>query len=159
MFVVYFICVCSSELNSPPKRNGLENISEIVDHLWTCGILFSIYYALRHTYSNLTYNLGLIWEAEPLRCLLAKQSFCESHQVIVLCNSSGFGHVTKWLGNFIFSAMEKRLEKCWIYGMLMFVLFKFEYLLCRIFTLNIKALTQLRNCHIVAKKKKKKTLA
>ena len=69
-----------SELNPSPKHSRLwailvirkctdphfKNRPEIVDHPGTFGILFSTYYALGHTYSNLTYYLGWIdkekWE-------------------------------------------------------------------------------------------------
>ncbi len=71
-----FIRVCSPGPNLSPKRNGLwailairvctdphfKNRPEIVDHLGTFGILFSTYYALGHTYCNLTYYLGwIVW--------------------------------------------------------------------------------------------------
>jgi len=39
-----------------------KNPPEIVDHPGTSGILFSTYYALGHTYFNLTHCLGwLVW--------------------------------------------------------------------------------------------------
>jgi len=75
-FLTLFTHVCSSELNPPPKRNELwtilavivctdphfKNLLEIVDHPGTFGILFSTYYALGHTYFNLTYSLGwIVW--------------------------------------------------------------------------------------------------
>ena len=75
-FLTLFTRVCSSELNPRPMRNGLwailafivctdphfENLPEIVDHPGTFGILFSTYYALGHTYFNLTYYLGwIVW--------------------------------------------------------------------------------------------------
>ncbi len=53
----------NSEMNPSPKHNGLGaifvcmDLPEIVDHPGTFGILFSTYYALGHTYSNLTYYL------------------------------------------------------------------------------------------------------
>jgi len=37
-----------------------ENLPETEHYLGTFGKLFSIYYALGHTYSNLTYYLGWI---------------------------------------------------------------------------------------------------
>ncbi len=74
VFLTRFIRVCSSGPNPSPKRNGLWAIlairvctdphfkhrPEIVDHPGTFGILFSTYYALGHTYCNLTYYLGWI---------------------------------------------------------------------------------------------------
>ncbi len=76
VFLTHFIRVCSSGLNPLRKRNGLwailairvcmdphfKNRPEIVDHTGTFGILFSTYYALGHTYFNLTYYLGwIVW--------------------------------------------------------------------------------------------------
>lgn len=54
--------------------------------------------------------------SSALHCIWVKWSVHEHHKVIVLCNSSGSGHMTEsyWMANFLHSALEQKLKHLYL---------------------------------------------